>query len=80
MLLITPKIKPNIDVDVPTVEEFCKILFAMRRKTVEANMRVVGNYKKIFEKANLTNLFAKRPQELTVEEICKLSKCYKELQ
>lgn len=80
MLHITPKLKPIVDVDVQTIEDFCKILFSMRRKTVETNLRVLTNYKDIFEKANLTSLLSKRPQDMSVEEICKLAKAYKELQ
>lgn len=72
VITITPRAKPLAEVDEKTLDKLCKAVFGQRRKTLRSSLRqLTKNPVEVLEKAGIDGM--RRPEELSVEEFCKLA-------
>eukprot|EP01124_Arcella_intermedia_P029338 TRINITY_DN6176_c0_g1_i1.p1 TRINITY_DN6176_c0_g1~~TRINITY_DN6176_c0_g1_i1.p1 ORF type:complete len:310 (-),score=77.39 TRINITY_DN6176_c0_g1_i1:145-1074(-) len=76
VVYMEPKIKPDIEVDIDVLEQFCRIVFSQKRK-------VIGNcIKKIDDKAGVLLELggidpSLRPEQISVNNYCLLANLYR---
>jgi 16S rRNA (adenine1518-N6/adenine1519-N6)-dimethyltransferase len=73
VITLTPLAKPLAEADEATLEKICKATFGQRRKTLRASLKqICQNPAEILAQAEIGEM--QRPEELTVEEFCRLAR------
>lgn len=77
VVTLIPHAKPLFSADKDMLEKLCKAAFGQRRKALRVSLKqICDNPSLLLEKAGIDGM--RRPEELTVEEFCKLAGCLKE--
>lgn len=77
VITLMPRDKPLAEADEATLEKICKATFGQRRKTLRASLKQISkNPAELLAKAGIGEM--QRPEELSIEEFCKLTRVFSE--
>lgn len=75
VISLIPRAKPLAEANKETLEKVCKATFNQRRKTLRSSLKQISKTPEaLLEHAGI--IHTRRPEELTVEEFCALSRAY----
>jgi 16S rRNA (adenine1518-N6/adenine1519-N6)-dimethyltransferase len=77
LITIRPRLRPQFEVNRHALETITSHAFGQRRKMLRSSLRNIGGHV-LLEKANIQP--TQRPENLTIEEFCRLAQAYTDLQ